>query len=201
MLSYLQGKLLESHPRYIIVGVMGLGIQVVIPPSFYFELPAQGEEIVLYTYLQLKDEEPVLYGFRTREEKDFFLMLRGVSGIGPKVALALLGHLSCSQLRRAIVEDDVNALTCVPGIGGKTAKRLVYELSEKMLGRAEEVPAFLKTPETGGDSWTDVQQALLGLGYSPQEVARVRKTLGEKKNTGLEVLFREALNFLSGGQS
>ncbi len=198
MISYLQGKLLESHPQYIVVDVMGLGIQVLIPPSFYFELPVQGEDIVLNTYLQLKDEEPVLYGFRTLEERELFLMLISVSGVGPKVGLALLGHLSCSQLIRAIVEEDVNALICVPGIGGKTAKRLVYELNEKMEGHAEKMHGFISAPEIDVDSWTDVQQALLGLGYSSQDVARVKNSLGEKKNMGVEALFREALNFLAG---
>ncbi len=198
MLSYIQGKLLESHPQYVIVGVMGLGIQVLIPPSFYFDLPALGEEITITTYLQLKDEELVLYGFRAKEEKDLFLMLTSISGVGPKVALALLGYLSCSQLRRAIVEEDINTLTCVPGIGGKTAKRLVYELHEKLVGQTEEIHGSLSNPEREVDSWSDVQQALLGLGYSSQEVARARKTLGEKKSIEVEILFREALNFLAG---
>ncbi|MEW5921961.1 MAG: Holliday junction branch migration protein RuvA [Bacillota bacterium] len=195
MLSFLQGQLVEACPQHIIVQVGGLGIKVNIPPSFYFDLPGPGAEITVHTVLQLKDDEALLYGFHDSVERDFFKILTGVTGIGPKVALALLGHLTLPRLVRALETEDLQALSAVPGIGPKTARRLIYELKEKIATLKMEETGPLPTREV--DSWLTVEEALLGLGYAPREIARARNLLG-KENGSVEEIFKKALSILAG---
>ncbi len=199
MLSYINATLKEAHPGHVIMDAMGFGFQVHIPASLYFELPPAGEVFTLYTHLQPRDDGFVLYGFRSSQERDFFHLLLGVAGIGPRAALSLLGHLSLSQVWKAITEEEISLLTGIPGIGNKSARRIVYELKEK-LDAAETAPlaAAAGQAEAGGDSWKDVQEALLALGYSAKEVARARKALvsAGKGERGVEELFKKALDFL-----
>lgn len=198
MLSYLQGTLKECHPQYVIVDAVGLGFQVLIPASFYFQMPPPGQSVILYTYLKFKDDGLTLYGFRSNEERDFFKMLLGVSGIGPKVALSLLGHLSMQQISDAIMQEDIPALTSIPGIGGKTAKRLIYELKEKISAQYEHTAAFgSEEQERGIYYWQDVEQALTALGYSPKEVSKAKKVLSSDGDLSIEDLFKHALDFLA----
>lgn len=185
--------------QHAVVEAMGLGFHVFIPASFYFQLPVPGSTVKIYTCLQIKDEEPVLYGFPGHNERDFFKMLLGVSGIGPKAALALLGHLSLSQLSGAILQEDLYTLTCIPGIGSKTAKRLVYELKDKINKRQAETTAPASGEESHTQYWDDVQQALLALGYSIQEVTRAKKALNGKEHLNMEELFKKTLAFLAKG--
>jgi Holliday junction DNA helicase RuvA len=195
VLSYLQGTLRECFPEYIIVETMGFGFYILIPASFYFEMPLPGSKVTIYTYLQVRDDGLLLYGFRSFEERDFFKMLLGVTGIGPKVALSILGHLSPQQFSAAITTEDMLTLTGVPGIGNKTAKRLVYELKEKLdgYGKADAVSAG---EEINPNVWRDVQQALISLGYSPGEVERAKKALIAEEAEGVEALFKKALAYL-----
>ena len=199
MLTYIHAKLIEAQPQHVVVQVMGLGIQVLIPASLYFELPSEGEEIVLYTTLQVKEDGPTLYGFRTAAERDFFEILRRVSGIGPKAALSVLGHLSLNELYKALKNEDYQSLTSIPGIGVKTARRIVYELREKVEEQKIDIDALEPAVGAGEniDNWSDVQEALLTLGYTSQEVNRAKKNLSHKLDSSVDLLFKEALNFLS----
>jgi len=199
MLTYIHAKLIEAQPQHVVVQVMGLGIQVLIPASLYFELPSEGEEIVLYTTLQVKEDGPTLYGFRNAAERDFFEILRGVSGIGPKAALSVLGHLSLNELYKALKNEDYQSLTSIPGIGVKTARRIVYELREKVEEQKIDIDALEPAVGAGEniDNWSDVQEALLTLGYTSQEVNRAKKNLSHKLDSSVDLLFKEALNFLS----
>ncbi len=197
VLCYLQGTLKECSPQHAVVEAMGLGFYVFIPASFYFQMPVPGSTVKIYTCLQIKDEEPVLYGFPGNKERDFFKILIGVSGIGPKAALSLLGHLSLSQLSRAILQEDLYALTCIPGIGNKTARRLVYELKDKIDKRQAETTPPSSKEETYADYWDDVQHALQALGYSPQEITRAKKGIGGEEHSNVEELFKKALAFLA----
>jgi Holliday junction DNA helicase RuvA len=200
MLYYLQGTLVECSPQHAVVEAMGLGFYIFVPASFYFQMPNPGSTIKIYTSLQIKDDEPVLYGFPGKKERDFFKMLTGVSGIGPKAALSLLGHLSLAQLSRAILLEDFAALTCIPGIGSKTAKRLVYELKDKV-SRSQAQAAEPASPAAGEERsenyWDDVQQALLSLGYSHREIAAAQKSIDNEKYSNLEELFKQVLAFLA----
>ncbi len=197
MLSFLQGTLKECYPGYVVVEIMGIGFQIIIPASFYFQLPLPGNTVTIFTHLHVSDDGLLLYGFRSNEERDFFKMLLGVTGIGPKVALAALGHLSPNQISAAIVEEDLPALTGVPGIGSKTAKRLVYELKEKMNTWREKNDALPEGEEINPVAWRDVQQALTALGYSAGEVERAKKALAAEEAEGVEVLFKKALALLA----
>lgn len=190
MISLLSGTLQEIHPGYIVVQVGGFGIKVFIPASLFFNLPEKGTEITVQTLMLIKDDEAVLYGFSDTEERDFFRIMLSVAGVGPKVALALLGHLTLARLLNALHGEDVHALTTVPGIGTKTAKRIIYELKDKVAG--------FEQAETGSTAvaaagiWSTVEEALLGLGYSPKEIARVKGQL-EGENGSVEELFKKAL--------
>ena len=198
MLSYLQGTLKESHPQYVIVDAMGLGFHILIPASFYFQMPDPGHNVTVYTYLQIKDDGMTLYGFRSNKERDFFKMLLGVSGIGPKVALSLLGHLSMAQISDAIMQEDFIILTSIPGIGSKTAKRVVYELKDKVSVQNDNAADSITQEQWGSNNyWQDVQQALIALGYSPQETNKARKFLSRDGDLSIEDLFKQALDFLA----
>lgn len=197
VLYYLEGTLKECSPQHAVVEVMGLGFYILIPASFYFKMPVPGSTIKIYTCLKLKDEEPVLYGFPGKEERDFFNLLTSVSGIGPKVALSLMGHLPLSQLSRAILLEDLDTLTCIPGIGSKTAKRLVYELKEKIAQKQGETGFNDFEEKSAGGYWDDVQQALQALGYAPSEIKTVRKVIDKEEHLTLEELFKKALVFLA----
>lgn len=190
MLSYLQGTLREAHPQYIIIQVGGMGIKAFIPASYYFNLPQTGAELTVHTVMLIKDDEAILYGFSDTDERDFFRIMLKVTGIGPKVALALLGHLTLPRLINALHAEDVHVLTTVPGIGKKTAQRLVYELKDKVSALGQE--GALSVPDETGGVWPTVEEALLGLGYSPKEVAQVKSQMGEERGS-VEELFKKAL--------
>lgn len=192
MLDFMRGILQESHPQYLILEWMGLGIQVHIPASLYFKVPEIGETMTLFTYLQVKEDAVNVYGFLNREERNFFKTLLGVRGIGPKVALSLMGHLSLAQLYSSISREEIQVLTNVPGIGQKTAKRLVYELKEKV--NFPEKEASLNQNEL--KVWNDVEQALLSLDYTIAEIAKVKSKLEDNLGLEMEELFKKALALL-----
>jgi Holliday junction DNA helicase RuvA len=196
LLWSLEGTLRKIQPHYVVLEVSGVFFQVFIPASFYFQMPGVGENIHLYTYLQVREDEFILYGFQTGEERDAFKTILGVSRIGTRVALNLLGHLSLAQLAEAIKNENEHLLTSIPGIGNKTAKRLVYELKEKV--SSWQGPEFAPVPGEQGGNWADIQQALLSLGYSSREVARARKSLQKEGDTSMENLFKKALALLAG---
>lgn len=197
MLSFLKGTLQECSPQHVIVEAMGLGFYVHIPASFYFQMPLPGNTVTIHTFLQVRDDQLILYGFRSNDERNFFKMLLGVSGIGPKIALALLGHLSLIEVARAIVQEDMHALTAIPGIGQKTARRLIYELKDKLKGWQLEGVAGAEEIMMMIDHWQDVQQALAALGYSSQEITKVKKELSTEEHLNIEELFKKALLFLA----
>jgi Holliday junction DNA helicase RuvA len=195
VLNYLQGTLRECSPQHLIVEVGGLGFYLHIPASFYFELPPPGSPVKIHTFLQLRDDQAALYGFRSSDERKFFKMLLGVSGIGPRIALAVLGHLSLAEAAAAIAQADKPTLTTIPGIGPKIARRLVYELKEKIAGWQSESGAG--AAGMTADQWPDVQQALLALGYSLPEINRAKKNMQIEEPLNVDQLFKKVLLFLA----
>jgi Holliday junction DNA helicase RuvA len=184
---------MESHPRYLVLEWMGLGLQVLIPASLYFKTPETGETMTVFTYLHVKDDGINLYGFLSKQERDFFKTILRVSGIGPKVALSLMGHLTLSQLYQAIYREETEILTNVPGIGKKTAGRLIYEL-KGILDFSKEESLSLNNEEL--KVWNDVEQALLSLGYSLAEITKVKNQLEGMVELPMEALFKKALGLL-----
>ena len=175
MIGRIKGILLESNPPQIVVDVHGVGYEIDVPMSTFYNLPALGQEVTLLTHMLVREDAQLLYGFLTREERETFRQLLKVSGIGARTALAVLSGLSVGELVNAVAMQAANMLTRVPGIGKKTAERLILELKDKLtatLGNASVVAAVDNT-------LSDIINALIGLGYSDREARNAAKKLPE----------------------
>jgi len=186
MIAYLQGKLIEAHPTHIVMDVHGVGYLLQIPVSSYDRLPAPGKEFQILTHLAIREDAHILYGFMSHEERELFRMLvQTVTGIGPKIAMNVLSGMTPSMFRAAVVNHDVKALSAIPGLGKKTAERIVVELKDK-IGKAETLEAKNKTPSTspGEERIQDAVSALVSLGYKQQEALKrikaAQAVLGEQ---------------------
>jgi len=168
MIGRLTGKLLSKNPPQVLLEVAGVGYEVEVPMSTFFGLPATGDSVTLHTHLVVREDAHVLYGFATLEERATFRRLIRISGVGARTALSVLSGLSVSELAQAVTLQDSTRLTKVPGIGKKTAERLLLELKGKIL----DVEA---KPASGGSN--DVLNALVGLGYSEKEALAAVKGL------------------------
>ena len=172
MIGRLSGKLAAKHPPQVLVDVAGVAYEVDVPMSTFYSLPATGEAISLYTHLIVREDAHVLYGFATLEERGAFRQLIRISGVGARTALSVLSGLSVTELSRAITMQDAGRLTRIPGIGKKTAERLLLELKGK-LGPELGAPAAQVT----SDAQADIVQALVALGYSERDAAAALKTM------------------------
>lgn len=199
MIAHLRGILIEKHPNQAIVEAGGVGYDVQISVSTYSALPEIGSEVKLRIYTNVREDAIQLFGFRDGTEKALFEKLIGVSGIGPKLAITVLSGVAAPDLMRIIRAGEVQMLTRVPGIGKKTAERIVLELRDKMeaLGAApaaatKGTPAVLLSNEQA-----DVVSALVNLGsQQPAAEAAVRKASSEPGIIGFEPLFRRAMELL-----
>jgi len=197
MIAWLSGKLRHKATDYLIIDVAGIGYQVAVPLSTYLGIPDEGEVVSLHIHTHVREDALSLFGFLTEEEKNMFLLLMGVSGIGSKLALAILSSLSVQDLSRAIQASDDSRLRLIPGIGKKTAARMVLELKDKMKLIIPAVPAPLSGPAVVSDDIEDVTSALVNLGYKrPQAEETVRKIRHARPDLGVEELIREALQML-----
>jgi Holliday junction DNA helicase RuvA len=172
MIGRLSGTLVEKAPPQLLVDVDGVAYEVDVPMSTFFNLPAVGEPVVLLTHLVVREDAHLLYGFLTHEERTTFRLLVKISGVGPRTALAILSGLSVAELSQAVAMQESGRLVKVPGIGKKTAERLLLELKGK-LGDAVTTAAHA----AGGSAHGDVLQALVALGYSEREAAAALKAL------------------------
>jgi len=188
MIHYLKGKLVAKSPTFVIVEVGGLGYRVNFPLSTYQALPPEGSTVSLYTHLHLRDDGISLYGFLKEEEKDFFLLLTSLSKIGPKSALRMLSSLSLPEFKKAVKAGDLNALVRIPGIGRKTAQRMVLELKDKI--EVEEPQGSGKEVLT-----KDAVAALTSLGYTRSEADKAVQTAlsSVREEMDLPELIKEAL--------
>jgi holliday junction DNA helicase RuvA len=165
MIAHLRGRLLEKHPNRVIVDVQGVGYEAQVPLSTFYDLGEPGADVSLRIHTHVREDALALYGFATLLELQLFERLIGVSGIGPKLALAVLSGIEPNDLIAAVKQNDVARLTLIPGVGKKTAERIGLELKDKMAAfqPPEGTPA---TPATAGESLrTDVLSALINLGY------------------------------------
>jgi len=197
VIALLTGKISHKSPGSIVLDVNGVGYRVQIPFSTYYELPEPGAQISLNIYTHVKEDAISLYGFRTLAEKNFFQLLISVSGIGPKLAKDILSNVQTGELAAAIIRADLGRLSAVPGIGRKTAERLVLELKDKVLKLDLAVPALEGEgmPPTAGIE-DDVASALVNLGYKE---AVVKKTLAELRvssDDSMEEVLKQALKAL-----
>ena len=174
MIGRLSGVLVGKHPPQVLVDVGGVGYEVDVPMSTFFNLPATGEKVVLVTHLVVREDAHVLYGFATEDERSAFRLLIRISGVGARTALSLLSGLSVAELRQAVVMQEPGRLTRVPGIGKKTAERLLLELKGKI---AEPLPGAGGASREAPSAATDILNALVALGYSEREALPVVKQL------------------------
>ena len=206
MISFIEGDLIECQLNLAVVQIGGMGYEVHIPLTTSEKLPALGKEIKLYTHATYREDSQTLYGFFDRESRDFFRMIVDkVSGIGPKIALNLLGSLSLPTLKNSIANGDVGMLSKAQGLGKKTAERIVVELKDKVLPKGSVTPSQSQKqipdgtlPEeksTDFASYQDAVSALLTLGYkatdADQAIRKASESLGNEAST--EELIRKAL--------
>ncbi|MEJ2745157.1 MAG: Holliday junction branch migration protein RuvA [bacterium] len=193
MITFLHGELIEAHPTGVVVGVNGVGYELVIPISSFERLPKKGENVTILTHLHVKEDGMVLYGFMSEEERGLFRLLLGVAGIGPKIAIGILSGISPRNFRAAVSQGSTHVLAVVPGIGKKKAERLIVELKDK-IGKLEFVEG---RPEGSHHDRLvdDAARALLALGYSHSEAQKsiqaALQRIGAPED--VEKLIREAL--------
>ena len=191
MIGRLTGQLVAKQPPQITIDVGGVGYEVDVPMSTFYALPATGERVQLMAHYVVREDAHLLFGFATNDERAAFRQLIKVTGIGPKVALAVLSGLSVAELNQAIALQDVKRLTRVPGIGNKTAERLLLELKGKVVASAAGAGA---APAVASPA-DDVVNALLALGYSEKEAAAACRDL--PADQPLNDSIRQALKLLS----
>lgn len=172
MIGRISGVLAEKNPPQVVVDVNGVGYEIDVPMSTFYHLPATGEKVTLHTQLIVREDAHLLYGFGTEAERATFRQLLKVSGVGPKVALAVLSGLSVNDLAAAIATQDTAMLVRVPGIGKKTAERLLLELKDKVVAALPATAAGAAAPKGN-----DVLNALLSLGYNDREALSAIKQL------------------------
>lgn len=199
MIGRLAGTLLEKNPPQILVDAHGVGYELDVPMSTFYGLPATGQPVVLHTHLAIREDGHFLYGFATLEERAAFRQLLKVSGIGARTALAVLSGMSVSDLAQAVALQEAGRLIKVPGIGKKTAERLLLELRDK-LGQALPTLAGARlssapTSALPGDARGDILNALLALGYNEREALGAMKALPEE--VGVSDGIRNALRQLA----
>ena len=196
MIARLRGTLIEKHPNQAVVEAGGVGYDVTIAVPTYSKLPEVGSEVGLRIYTHVREDALLLYGFLSQDEKTLFERLISVSGIGPKLAITVLSGLAASDLTTAIRRGEVERLVRVPGVGKKTAERMVLELRDKLPAPAGEAPAGAPAPTLNAIE-QDVLSALLNLGAGrPAAEAAVRKAKAAGVGMEFDALFRRSVEFL-----
>jgi len=193
MIAHLRGRILEKHPSHVILEAAGVGYEVTISVPSFSGLPAEGAEVSLYIHTHVREDMLALYGFLRREEKQLFERLIGVSGIGPKLAITVLSGIAADALVTALRGNDLAALTRIPGVGKKTAERMVLELRDKLDGLAA-APA----PPPATRMEEDVVSALVNLGYQRVSAEQAVKRALEKAGIGasFEQVFRQTMGLM-----
>lgn len=171
MIGRLTGTLAEKSPPQLLIDVNGVGYEVDVPMSSFYNLPGLGERVTLLTHFIVREDAQILFGFLTHDERQTFRQLIKITGVGPRMALSLLSGLSVGELAQAVARQETGRLVKVPGIGKKTAERLLLELKGK-LADALAAPATVVS-----DAQSDILQALIALGYSDREAAAALKSL------------------------
>jgi Holliday junction DNA helicase RuvA len=189
MIGTIRGKLIIKSPSDIIVEASGVGYQLHVPLTILSEMPQVGEEVFLYVYTHVREDAIHLYGFSSEEQKRAFVTLLGITGIGPKVALNVISGINHDEFLRAVEAEDVTMLTRIPGLGKKTAHRIVLELKGK-LPQLGEAPA--------DRVYEDTLSALVNLGYRKADALEALELARKKGYNEIEPLLREALKFLTG---
>jgi Holliday junction DNA helicase RuvA len=201
MIGHLRGQLLAKKPSFVLLDVHGVGYEVHIPVTTFYDLPSEGTEVQLRVYTHVREDALLLYGFGTLREKEFFLKLIGISGIGPRAAISILSGAKVEELAQAIADGDLVRLTAIPGVGRKTAERVVLELRGQIMPFLVPAGAQPEAPGTRPDALQDdIVSALVNLGYArpsaEKAISAVLKA-GDCERT-FEELLRRTLRKLAG---
>lgn len=199
MIGRLRGIILEKQPPEVLIEINGVGYEVFMPMSCFYELPDRGQEAVIFTHFVVREDAQLLYGFNDKQERALFRELIKVNGVGPKLALAILSGMSAQQFVHAVEQEQVSILIKLPGVGKKTAERLVVEMKDRFKGlngdlfnNNSDLPPLSPSKSADNDAEAEAVSALVALGYKPQEASRlVSKVM--KPDTDCETLIREAL--------
>lgn len=209
MIGYLRGRILEKQPPRMLLDVNGVGYEVEASMNTFYQLPEVGAEVALHTHFVVREDAQLLYGFADQQEKQLFRSLIRVNGVGPKLALSILSGISASDFIRTVHNEDTSALVRVPGVGKKTAERLIVEMKDR-LGQLQ-LPTLTELELASGngaaeavvpvtDTRAEAESALTALGYKPQQASRAieqaAQALGEDAST--EALIRHALRTMVG---
>ncbi|MBR4122281.1 MAG: Holliday junction branch migration protein RuvA [Erysipelotrichaceae bacterium] len=199
MIAYVRGILAQIGENEIIVEAGQIGYRLFVPASVLPSLPGIGEEVKMHTFFYVREDTMQLYGFLTWDDKELFRILIGVSGIGPKGALAILSTMSPDDLRFAVLADDAKSIARTPGIGLKTAQKLIIEVKDKihLSGGEEELTAITSAPGQFGSLRDEAVAALMALGYSSSEALRAVRSVSGDEFERVEDLLRAALKGLA----
>ena len=198
MIGRLRGTLVSKQPPWLLIDVGGVGYELEAPMSTIYDLPATGKEVILLTHHAVKEDSVALYGFMHESERTLFRNLLKVSGIGAKIALAVLSGVSTSDFARLVHAGDVVALTKIPGIGKKTAERIVVELRDRVDGLGVSLPGMPASAAAPLDAAGEATVALQQLGYKPAEVTRLVQKVAADGDSA-EAIIRKALRAALGG--
>lgn len=198
MIAYLKGRLLEKQPPAMILEVKGVGYELEAPMTTFYDLPDTGVETVLHVHMVVREDAHKLYGFSRKNQRDLFRSLLRVSGVGPRVALAILSTLSAEEFLACMASEDIDRLTHVPGIGRKTAQRLLVEMRDRVLKETDAATLNAAQPASAEPGPVqDAVSALVALGYKPLQASRAVREVGESAG-GSEDIIRQALRLLAG---
>ncbi len=196
MISNIRGVLFKKEPDRVIVDVHGIGYELFVPAISLDKLPETGSEVSLYTHLYVREDTMQLFGFLKEDEKSLFETLIGISGIGPRLAVSIMSVFSVDSFKKAVAETDVSAITTIPGIGQKGAKRIILELQEKLIA-AEEAGVPAGMPDEQAKVLAEAKQALIGLGYNASEAAKALEGYAFNEKTEVEEVIKFGLKSLA----
>jgi Holliday junction DNA helicase RuvA len=201
MIARISGILIQKTVTQCVVDVHGAGYRIVVPLTTFYELPETGQPVVLHVHTHVREDAINLYGFHTQNEREIFQLMISVSGIGPKLALNILSGIAAGELVRAITEEDLKRLTGIPGVGKKTAERMILELKDKAARLSwEAVTKGTVAVKTGDHVKDDALSALVNLGYKGSSVKEVVERIMREATSipSLDQLLKQALRILAG---
>ncbi|WP_297483911.1 Holliday junction branch migration protein RuvA [uncultured Photobacterium sp.] len=203
MIGRLRGIVIEKQPPEVLLEVSGIGYEVSMPMSCFYELPELGQEAIIFTHFVVREDAQLLYGFNKKSERELFREVIKANGVGPKLGLAILSAMTASQFVRSVELEDVSTLVKIPGVGKKTAERLVVEMKDRLKGWGEgdlftptldtaASNAAIQNPSNQARAEDEAVSALIALGYKPQIAAKVVAQVAQPEMTS-EVMIRDAL--------
>jgi len=197
MISRIKGVLVEQLPPAITVDVQGVGYEIQVPMTTLYEMPPLGNEVILHTHFVVREDAQMLFGFRNKTDRSLFQTLIKVNGVGPKMALAIMSTMSFDQFALAVENEEVKFLTSIPGVGKKTAERMIVEMRGKLEVRSTEGAldsmAEKSAPLTSRQMVNDAEQALTALGYKPSEISKLMAAIDDPTGMSVEQIIKAAL--------